>query len=240
MFITKFLSLVLTLVVVSVMVTGCGTSNAISDESEFDENKIARMLSEQLKTEPILKDEQMVVSRLANEVEQEETEETTEAAPSVVDSSEKEAEVEEEEKTNDTNEEGMEDEEVIRGTVPFRIIPGNELASKHANAHQYVMSLQNTDVRDWKVFSADNEAIIVISSGLKNTGGYTIEVLSITNEEGRSVIKVRESSPPPGAIVTQAFTNPTVVVAVDSKNLKDVIVVDEFGTPFQTHGGSYQ
>ncbi|MCD8509602.1 MAG: protease complex subunit PrcB family protein [Bacillus sp. (in: Bacteria)] len=237
---SKMISLLLTLMVISVLSIGCGTSEtALTNEREFDGSNLVKLLNEQLKSGVERKDGEVVFSRHETEEETVEVEEEKEEAPPKKVLSEEEQEDEQDDKDKNDGNGETEENEVIRGNVSFRVISGGDLASKNEDAYQYVMSLQNTDIRDWRIFSNGAEDIIVFSSGLKNTGGYTIEVLSVVNEEGRTVIKVREKSPAPDAMVTQAFTNPTVVIAVDADKLTNVIeVVDEFGAPFQKHGGS--
>lgn len=53
---------------------------------------------------------------------------------------------------------------------------------------------------------------VLIASGLKATGGYTIEVESVQDNEGLTQIHVIETSPGPDDMVTQAITYPFTVI----------------------------
>jgi hypothetical protein len=53
---------------------------------------------------------------------------------------------------------------------------------------------------------------IAVMSGTKPTGGYSIEVTSIEDNEGKTNIYVKELNPSKGTMVTQAITYPYTVV----------------------------
>lgn len=60
---------------------------------------------------------------------------------------------------------------------------------------------------------------VVISLGEKRTGGFAAEILGARNEAGKLIIDYRESSPPAGAMVTQALTSPWVAAVLPRWNL---------------------
>jgi hypothetical protein len=46
--------------------------------------------------------------------------------------------------------------------------------------------------------------------GEKNPGGYSIGIDTVVETDKNIVITIKETSPEPGSMVTQAFTNPFV------------------------------
>lgn len=58
--------------------------------------------------------------------------------------------------------------------------------------------------------------IYLISMGLMNTGGYDIDVVTVDiNKDGKVNVVIKETIPSPGDSVTDAFTNPIVIVEFD-------------------------
>ena len=95
--------------------------------------------------------------------------------------------------------------------------------------------------RGWFLETADgtNECIIVICSGKKSTGGYSIKIVDMDYEDNDDLvtITVNEASPE-GATVTDAFTWPTCYVYLSAKP-KNVKVVNTDGNEL-TYQGGYQ
>lgn len=60
----------------------------------------------------------------------------------------------------------------------------------------------------------DKESVIFVSLGRKNSGGYSIAVDSIEQQEGGLVVHVSTKSPPRGSMSIQALTAPFDIVAV--------------------------
>lgn len=58
---------------------------------------------------------------------------------------------------------------------------------------------------------------VVLNMGEKPTGGYAITVESVIETENNIVIKVKEITPDPGAMLTQSITYPYSVVKINSK-----------------------
>ena len=62
---------------------------------------------------------------------------------------------------------------------------------------------------------------LVLNMGEKTSGGYSIGIDTVVETDKNIVITIKETSPEPGSMVTQAFTNPFCVVKINSK--KDII-----------------
>ena len=58
------------------------------------------------------------------------------------------------------------------------------------------------------------ETVVALFVGRKSTGGYSVDVRQVSEENGELYIDVAFSSPAPGAITTQALTSPWVMVRV--------------------------
>ena len=59
-----------------------------------------------------------------------------------------------------------------------------------------------------------NESIIYIGLGEKPTGGYGIDVESVKKVDGTTKIEIKEISPEPDQLVTQALTYPKTLIRV--------------------------
>jgi hypothetical protein len=94
------------------------------------------------------------------------------------------------------------------------------------------LSAAGIRLRDTESTTGSGEGTYVaVLWGEKNTGGYSIEVESAKLEGGRVEVEVSRSSPPEGAIVSQALTYPYAVVEIpnlDPAN-KEFVIVDENG-----------
>lgn len=66
------------------------------------------------------------------------------------------------------------------------------------------------------------EAAVFVFGGMRNTGGYSVEVRKANIEGDALVLDVVVHGPPPGAIVTQAITYPYAVVAVTPRGFRKV------------------
>jgi hypothetical protein len=62
---------------------------------------------------------------------------------------------------------------------------------------------------------------VILNMGEKNSGGYEITIDKVEETANNIIISVKESGPEPGAMVTQALTNPFCVVKINSK--KEII-----------------
>ncbi|HEX6179200.1 MAG TPA: protease complex subunit PrcB family protein, partial [Thermoanaerobaculia bacterium] len=65
-----------------------------------------------------------------------------------------------------------------------------------------------------------SESAVFLLAGPKNTGGWSVTPKGATLEEKTLVVNATIDSPPPDAIVTQAFTSPFAVIAVKTKGFE--------------------
>jgi len=61
----------------------------------------------------------------------------------------------------------------------------------------------------------NKEIVIGIFRGQKPTGGYDVEITSVERSNGTLIVSFREKSPQPGAVLTQAFTQPFHMVRIE-------------------------
>ena len=73
------------------------------------------------------------------------------------------------------------------------------------------------------------EMVVAVTMGMKRTGGYSIEIVSVDVAEKTLRISVRKRSPPPGALTVQALTAPFHFVAVPRNDLKPEFVEEIAG-----------
>lgn len=60
--------------------------------------------------------------------------------------------------------------------------------------------------------------VLAVFEGVKNTGGYDIQIFKINQNAGYLDILVKEISPGPSCFTTQAFTSPFHIVKVEKMN----------------------
>ncbi|MDI5950010.1 protease complex subunit PrcB family protein [Flavobacterium yafengii] len=86
-----------------------------------------------------------------------------------------------------------------------------------------IAMLQNDENLKNKISSNDIQIsnFIVLNMGEKTSGGYSIGIDTVVETDKNIVITIKETSPEPGSMVTQAFTNPFCVVKINSK--KEII-----------------
>lgn len=86
-----------------------------------------------------------------------------------------------------------------------------------------IAMLQNDENLKNKINPNDIQTsnFLVLNMGEKTTGGYSIGIDTVIETDKNIVITIKETSPEPGSMVTQAFTNPFCVVKINSK--KDII-----------------
>jgi hypothetical protein len=58
------------------------------------------------------------------------------------------------------------------------------------------------------------KSVLAVYMGEQRTGGYSVAVTSITRENGRLTVTVRQTRPGPGAITTMALTQPFHLVRI--------------------------
>ncbi|TDE45020.1 protease complex subunit PrcB family protein [Flavobacterium rhamnosiphilum] len=86
-----------------------------------------------------------------------------------------------------------------------------------------IAMLQNDENLKNKISPNDIQTsnFIVLNMGEKTSGGYSIGIDTVVETDKNIVITIKETSPEPGSMVTQAFTNPFCVVKINSK--KEII-----------------
>ena len=86
-----------------------------------------------------------------------------------------------------------------------------------------IAMLQNDENLKNKISPNDIQTsnFLVLNMGEKTSGGYSIGIDTVVETDKNIVITIKETSPEPGTMVTQAFTNPFCVVKINSK--KDII-----------------
>lgn len=90
-------------------------------------------------------------------------------------------------------------------------------------AKEIKMLLNDDKLKD-KISESDLQQsnFVILNMGQKPTGGYSIKVESVVETEKNIVVKVKETSPEPGAMLMQVITYPYCVVKINSK--KEIIV----------------
>ena len=69
-----------------------------------------------------------------------------------------------------------------------------------------------------KASSSDDDAIVTtISSGMKNTGGYKIEIDRVEFDDSTSTLTVFAKEIPPKGMVTMAFSTPSTTIRINKK-----------------------
>lgn len=63
---------------------------------------------------------------------------------------------------------------------------------------------------------------VILNMGEKPTGGYAITVDSVTETDKNIIVKVKQISPEPGAMLMQSITYPYAVVKINSK--KEIVI----------------
>lgn len=62
------------------------------------------------------------------------------------------------------------------------------------------------------------EMAIVVFLGERRTGGYLVEITGVESSAEGLIVTTRESAPPPGAMVTQALTQPWALALVPASD----------------------
>ena len=66
------------------------------------------------------------------------------------------------------------------------------------------------------------ESVVILLAGPRNTGGWSVEPRGVSLEGRTLIVDAAIKSPPPDAMVTQAFTSPFAVIAVGTKDFDGV------------------
>lgn len=65
----------------------------------------------------------------------------------------------------------------------------------------------------------EKDMVIAVSPGPMMTGGYDVEIVGISEAEGKLVVELLYTEPGPGDMVTEAITQPHQIVSVPKSNL---------------------
>ena len=94
----------------------------------------------------------------------------------------------------------------------------------HKNAGDYVINSQNEWIKfinNTSIFFGvipeidfSNNTIIAVDLGVRNTGGYSIEITKVVETDSKVIVSVKESRPSHNAMVTQSFTQPYHVIKI--------------------------
>jgi hypothetical protein len=68
----------------------------------------------------------------------------------------------------------------------------------------------------------NKELVAAVFLGEKPTGGYSVEISSAELSDTSLIISVKETSPGPGAIVTQGFNQPFHIVRIETAGVETV------------------
>ncbi|HYI09500.1 MAG TPA: protease complex subunit PrcB family protein [Thermoanaerobaculia bacterium] len=69
----------------------------------------------------------------------------------------------------------------------------------------------------------ENETVVFLFAGSRPTGGWSIQPPAAKIENGILVIEAAVQGPPAGAMVTQAFTSPYLVLTVNTRTFDDLL-----------------
>ena len=62
------------------------------------------------------------------------------------------------------------------------------------------------------------QMVVVASMGQRSSGGFTISIEAVSENDQGILVRVRESSPGRNCIVTEAFTSPATLRIVSASN----------------------
>ena len=121
-------------------------------------------------------------------------------------------------------------EELPSDELPFSDAGPKGILGESGTIGDYEYTLQGSDTegpnleRGWYIMRSDgNPVLIMISSGRRNTGGYSINIKDIgeapkTDDSDASTLQitVEETSPAEGQITTEALTNPVCYIGFNT------------------------
>lgn len=73
----------------------------------------------------------------------------------------------------------------------------------------------------------DEESVLFLLGGVQSTGGYEVDADDISVEGDRLIVDASVKGPPPGSMVSQAFSAPWAVVAVNKRDFVEAQWVDQ-------------
>lgn len=109
------------------------------------------------------------------------------------------------------------------GTMSFETIAGASYGSLEEETSLVVQTAEEFSALGLDVPAPDfsSQTVLVVALGMRSTGGYDIQITSVTEKRALVVVEVTRTSPGSTCDVTQAFTSPYHVVVTD-KIIKSV------------------
>jgi hypothetical protein len=84
---------------------------------------------------------------------------------------------------------------------------------------QDITNLAGTSARPFAPFDAAHQTGIGIFLGRRNTGGYSVKIVSMAPRDDKFVVTVDEVTPDMNAIGTQVQTSPWLILLIDKPEL---------------------
>lgn len=100
------------------------------------------------------------------------------------------------------------------GVISYEAMPDNVKALVDEHKKEAVVT----------IVAANNSKYVFIALGARSTGGYSVVIKSVTERQGLVTVVYSEQKPEKGAMVTQAFTYPWIVIRIDTGLPVDVIL----------------
>jgi hypothetical protein len=115
----------------------------------------------------------------------------------------------------------------IGGDLQMRVIGTGSYAASTPDAPEAILVTSASEYpKVWKKAIGDaaapaidfeTECVVILLGGSRSTGGWSVEPRAVQLEDGVLVVDAAVKGPPADAIVTQAFTSPYAVIAVNTK-----------------------
>ena len=87
-------------------------------------------------------------------------------------------------------------------------------------------SVRRTPVPPLPKVNFEEETVLFVGMGQRNTGGFSISIERVEEEKDQVLVSVQTKSPAPGGITLQALTAPFHIVAAKTKELPVRFKVD--------------
>lgn len=98
--------------------------------------------------------------------------------------------------------------------------------NNNTDFHKYEIKFTG-DFLTFDKFDPSKESAVFIALGQRNTGGYSINVKSVQEIDGKIVVRWSEKSPGAGDAVTQAITSPGSIFKFANPNKLPIEVIKE-------------
>lgn len=92
--------------------------------------------------------------------------------------------------------------------------PASQLVIDNATDFTTLWEALHGDVVELPTVDFDTEWVVAVVMGQSNTGGYTIEVTSVTTATDQITVNVTATVPGSGCMVTDALTNPFHIISI--------------------------